>query len=462
MKKIILLLLFLTIFFVTTNAQYTKLFDFTGATNGSSPQRPAFISDGNYLYGTTQFGGINDLGTIFKIKPDGTGYVKLLDFAGASNGKWPHCSLVSDGTFMYGMTSDGGTSDIGVIFKIKPDGTSFSKILDFSGPNGGLCEGALIYDGTYLYGMALTFGALSNGCLFKIKPDGTGYVDLYDCFSDGVNPYGSFISVGTYLYGMTQSGGSGSCNCGTIFKIMPNGTGYANLLSFNGSANGADPTGSLISDGTYLYGMTPIGGTNGMGVIFKIKPDGTGYTKLLDFAGASNGSQPTGSLIADATYLYGVTSQGGISDSGTVFKIKFNGTGYTKLVDFTGVTNGSYPYGSLFSSGTFLYGMTALGGVNGKGTIFKLGITTGITENNLENGFNVSPNPFTEQTTLAFNEEQKNCAIKIIDVLGKEIKTINFNGKQFIIEKGEMQKGIYFVEVIDENKNMATKKIIIQ
>ena len=35
------------------------------------------------------------------------------------------------------------------------------------------------------------------------------------------------------------------------------------------------------------------------------------YTKLLDFSGPSNGSHPDGSLFYDGTYLYGTTSDGG-------------------------------------------------------------------------------------------------------------------------------------------------------
>ncbi len=61
--------------------------------------------------------------------------------------------------------------------------------------------------------------------------------------------------------------------------------------------------------------------------------------------------------------------------------------------------------------------------------------------------FSISPNPLTFQTTLTFSEEQKNILVKITDVLGKEIRTINFSGKELIIEKGEMGKGIYFVEI---------------
>lgn len=74
----------------------------------------------------------------------------------------------------------------------------------------------------------------------------------------------------------------------------------------------------------------------------------------------------------------------------------------------------------------------------------------------------ISPNPFTSQTTIVFNEEQKYTTIKIMDVFGKEIKTISFSGKQLIIEKGEMTKGVYFVQIMEEHKKIINKKIIVQ
>src|SRR5438045_3140386 len=92
------------------SAQYIKLLDFDGATNGKNPNHGSFISDGTFLYGMTTYGGTNDRGTIFKIMPNGTNYFKLLDFAGTSNGSYPYGSLVSDGAFLYGMTQYGGAN----------------------------------------------------------------------------------------------------------------------------------------------------------------------------------------------------------------------------------------------------------------------------------------------------------------------------------------------------------------
>lgn len=355
---------------ILVNAQYTKLLDFSGA-NGSYP-KGSLISDGTFLYGMTYDGGASNLGTIFKIKPDGTGYVNLLDFTGSANGQYPRGSLVSDGTLLYGMTYEGGANNFGTIFKIMPNGTGYLKLLDFSGTaNGKYPRGSLMWDGTFLYGMTYDGGANNLGTIFKIMPNGTGYVKLLD-FSgtvNGANPYGDLISDGTFLYGMTANGGTNGM--GTIFKIMPNGTGYSKLLDFAGSTNGREPFGALIADATFLYGTTYHGGTNDIGTIFKIKPDGTGYVKLLDFNNTANGSQPFGSLISDGSFLYGMTGNGGVNGIGVLFKIKHDGTGYSKLLTFAGALNGSIPNASLISDGIFLYGTTQIGGASDLGTVFK-------------------------------------------------------------------------------------------
>lgn len=368
-------LLSVIISFITssyTYSQYTTLLNFAGSTTGRTP-RGSLISDGNYLYGTTQLGGINDLGTIFKILPDGSGYEKILDFAGAINGSSPVSDLMYDGTYLYGTTYWGGINNLGTVFKIKPDGTGYLKLLDFQGVSNGSNPSCALYnDGTYLYGSTKYGGANDYGTIFRIMPNGTGYLKLLDFTgpSDGRYPMGTFISDGSYLYGMTVQGGTN--DKGTIFKIMPNGTGFVKLNDF---LDGKYPFGSLVSDGTHLYGTTYLGGAFNEGVIFKILPSGSGYVELLNFQGLFNGGHPDCSLIYDGTFLYGMTEDGGLYDEGVVFKIMPNGTGYDKLVDLGGGNNGSIPVGSLFSDGNFLYGMTTQGGSNNLGALFKVCIS---------------------------------------------------------------------------------------
>ncbi|MBI3501014.1 MAG: T9SS type A sorting domain-containing protein [Bacteroidetes bacterium] len=456
MKKLLLIISVMVCVFA--NAQYTKLLDFTGLANGGRPHG-SLISDGTFLYGMTQQGGASFFyGTIFKIKADGTGYFKLLDFANDTvHGIYPNGSLVSDGVSLYGMTSQGGigncSTGCGTIFKIKPDGTGYSKLLDFTGANGSQPDGDLIYDGAFLYGMTQVGGTNNFGTIFKIKPDGTGYSKLLDFTgANGSTPWGSLISDGTFLYGMTQVGGAN--NWGTIFKIKPDGTGDTTLLNFSGLANGSDPLGSLIFDGTFLYGMTKSGGTNNSGTIFKIKPDGTGYSKLLDFTGAANGDTPFGSLISDGTFLYGVTYIGGTNNFGTIFKIKPDGTGYSKLLDFTNDTvHGINPTGSLISDGTFLYGTTIQGGTNNNGTIFKLGIETGVTENNVEIDFTIFPNPFSSQTTLRIDNSFHNATLTVYNSFGQTVKQIkNISGQTVVLSRDNLASGLYFVRLTEENK----------
>src|ERR1035437_8162751 len=182
-----------------------------------------------------------------------------------------------------------------------------------------------------------------------IKAQVTTLLNFND--TNGANPQGSLIYDGTYLYGAAPSGGIGTDHYGLLYKIKPDGSGYDSLFNFN-ATNGASPVGSLIYDSTYLYGMTHGGGANFYGTIFKIKPDGTGHTILYSFNGSS-GAYPWGSLVTDGTYFYGMTSAyGAIGYNGTLFKIKKDGTGYVKLLDFNGSGNGGKPTGSLIFDGT--------------------------------------------------------------------------------------------------------------
>ena len=89
-------------------------------------------------------------------------------------------------------------------------------------------------------------------------------------------------------------------------------------------------------------------------------------------------------------------------------------------------------------------------------------ICTGIQSQSSEIAvINIFPNPFTTQTTIDLNADYRNATIKIIDVLGKELKSINFSGKQVILEREELKAGMYFIQIISENKTIATNKIII-
>ena len=462
MKKLLLFFVFFLSICNNSFAQYTKLLDFDGPTKGAYPYGSLYY-DGTFLYGMTSTGGSAGLGTLFKIKPDGTGFAKLLDFSGTTNGSSPYGNLISDGTFLYGMTVNGGANNFGTIFKIMPDGTGYVKLLDFAGTtNGSNPWGSLITDGTFLYGTTFGGGSSSMGTVFKIKPDGTGFSKLIDFagLSNGRNPRGNLFFDGTYLYGMTSVGGSD--NFGTLFKILPNGTGYVKLLNFDSITNGRNPMGSVISDGTYLYGMTSGSGTNSssnFGTIFKIKTDGTAYSRLLEFDGAAKGRRPYGTLYANGTTLYGMTFEGGVNNWGTLFKMQADGNGFSKLIDFDATPTGMNPWGSLISDGSSLYGLTGGGGTNAfSGVLFKYGISTLSTaKNQLQKEFKIYPNPSNGNFNIEIDQDLIGSKATVYNLLGQKVKDFDLKS---ITTNQYLNKGIYLLE-IEKDGNKTSKKLIV-
>ena len=165
-------------------------------------------------------------------------------------------------------------------------------------------------------------------------------------------------------------------------------------------------------------------------------------TVTLDFVSAGI------SHLCGNTYPYSILSGG--SPAGGI---------YSGL----GVSNDTiYCYGMPYGRDTIRYIYTDIHTCsNTASDTVIIDICEGINELNTSI-FSISPNPFSVQTIISFNTEQKNTIIKIMDMLGKEIRTMDFTGKQCVIEKGELNDGIYFVQITDEKKNRTNKKIIVR
>ncbi len=377
-----------TIFRIKLDGSLFKLLqNFTGA-NGQNPFGSLTLS-GTNLYGMTYSGGYSSLGTVFNTDIDGSFFNVMHDFNG-TNGQYPYGSLVYDGFWLYGMTYGGGDAGLGAVFHISNDALTFNVLHNFTGADGQYPRGSLVLDDsmTLLYGMTYSGGTDNYGTIFEIANDGSSFTKLHDFLSekvDGINPYGNVIQAGAYLYGMTYGGGS--FGYGSIYKIRSDGYGFSLLHSFD-STDGSYPYGSLVLDGTILYGMTASGGSNAAGVIFKIDTNGTGYTVMHHFTGgATDGSRPYGSLLMDGNLLHGMTYVGGANDTGTIFSIDKNWPyAFSLRHSFAASPGPRNPYGSLLLDGTTLYGMTRLGNTtaNDFGTVFKI--------NNDGTGFNVMAN----------------------------------------------------------------------
>ncbi len=194
----------------------------------------------------------------------------------------------------------------------------------------------------------------------------------------GIGPDTVLTLSGTTLYGMTESGGT--AGLGSLFRVGTNGSGFQNIASFSGNSMpypGEEPVSGLALSGTTLYGLTASGGTSDNGTLFGIGVNGSGFQSLLSFSGLSGanpGVVPLGGLTLSGTTLYGTTYAGGASSDGNVFSVGVNGGGFQNLLSFSG-SGGADPgqglLGNLALGGTTLYGMTYFG--SGNGTVYSVG-----------------------------------------------------------------------------------------
>ncbi len=130
------------------------------------------------------------------------------------------------------------------------------------------------------------------------------------------------------LYG-TTAGGLGSSSWGTVFELSPT-TGAAwketQLHVFaSGSTDGTFPGAGVVFDSAgNLWGTTTSGGPSFSGTVFELSPSsgGTWTESILSFNDA-DGYEPTAGLIFDsAGNLYGTTVSGGANSAyGVVFQI---------------------------------------------------------------------------------------------------------------------------------------------
>ena len=279
---------------------------------------------------------------------------------------------------LYGLTSEGGLngSREGVLFEYDYITDNFSKKVEFDRTTmGAEPEGMLVETSNgKLYGMTKEGGANDFGVLFEYDITLNNFSKKID-FDDeghGKYPYGSLIQASNgKLYGMTHRGGNTAE--GTLFEYSISSNTLTKEFDFNGALNGELPKGSLVlAPNGKFYGMTEFGGLHNRGVIFEIDPSSNAYEKKVDLE-QSSGAYPNGNLMLPGDgYLYGLTSEGGNNDLGTIVQYDYVSNSLTKVADFNGTGNGSEPLGSLIQiSNGLMYGLTNKGGNSDYGVIFE-------------------------------------------------------------------------------------------
>jgi len=354
------------------------------ASDGEGPRGGLIRGSDGAFYGVTLSGGVHNGGTVYRVTAGG-GYTLLHPINHATEGYYPESRLIegADGS-LYGTTALNGLG-YGVLFRISKDGSGYAVVHQFTGSGVGSTgdspTGDLARDSSgNLYGACYRGGAGNVGTLYRYSP-GTGEVTVLHHFNglSGGYPLGGLArGADGRLYGTSQSGGI--YGFGTAYRITTGGA-MAVVRSFAAT----DVYGAIglmeTSAGTW-YGLCwyagvtdPIPGYGGHGRLYRLKVTSasTTYAPLHDFF-VQNAHYPYSGLVLspnDGRY-YGTTQSGGAFGNGTVYRIDPAGK-LTILVHLLANTTGGMPSAGLTlgSDGSF-YGVTGLGGLHGRGTLFRM------------------------------------------------------------------------------------------
>lgn len=269
-------------------------------------------------------------GKIFKLTSGPSGWTDtvLHSFSGGSDGAYPSGPLILINGALYGVATEGGSGGTGTVYKIATDGSGFTVLHSFGSGMNHYPEGPLATDGSgALYGTTVFGGggscdsSLGCGAVYKLMTDGSGFTTIHAFIGvnggDGAAPEAGGTLFDGDFYGTTAVGGNTGCavqggnaaGCGTIFKLIPSGSGYSEsvLHDFSATASGQAqiPSGLLASGGGTFYGTTSAGGSclnakfpDGCGTVFSMTTGGS-FEILHGFLGPPNdGAYPFGGTPA--------------------------------------------------------------------------------------------------------------------------------------------------------------------
>jgi uncharacterized repeat protein (TIGR03803 family) len=210
---------------------------FTGGTDGATGSAGRMILRGGRLYGAATAGGRHGSGVVFELTSRGLGewdFKTIYSFKGQPDGSFPYGALLIDRSgYIYGTTYYGGVNGIGSVYKLSPTAAPrrFGEwkeevIYSFQqGTDGNSPISNLVFDAaSNLYGTT-SEGGLGSGTIFKLSPVGAGkwtetVVHAFEGPPDGGFAYnGMVVDQSGNFYGATVHGGEN--DDGSVYNFIP-------------------------------------------------------------------------------------------------------------------------------------------------------------------------------------------------------------------------------------------------
>lgn len=252
----------------------------------------------------TPEGGIDNMGEIWKL--DAQGLHKLYDLEFYPDEFYIGNNMVDgeDG-YVYAMRFAVASQYLAGFIRFKTDGTFFERTTFTA--NNIFSSAQMAKFPTGLYGTARGLGS-NKGFIFRIKDDLSGitYVHEFTVDSLGTRPEAE-LTMGRdgYLYGTARTGGR--YNDGVVFKMKSDGTDYTVIHHFHAPL-GKNPKGKLMPDvNDLLYGITPLGGPGGVGIIYRVNEIGAGFQKIADLDNTGGQIRPN-IAIDEYSFVYALNS----------------------------------------------------------------------------------------------------------------------------------------------------------
>ncbi len=374
---------------------YTDPIGFTVSNDGAVSDQMLEGVDG-MLYVSHFGGGTGNRGLIYKIDKLGTSPVTVLEFGTLAFelGSTPHQLIQGADGLLYGVavsiSSDGSFPIVGSpIFRMDTNGGNYTVLgrlqnYPMPGPGGTLREvgnASGFFEGRdgFLYGATQNGGTNRAGDIFRTGKMGgdftvlTEFPDTYYEFDTGA---GVSRTPGKFLIEGADRRIHGTARDNVLFRCGMDGSNFLTIFDFpNPAAEGGNPAAPLVldADGT-LYGTTSNGGNGNSGTLFKLKTNGSAFAYLHLLAGSVEGSLPAGGVVLSSNRLFGTCFAGGSSGVGTVFANDKGKTGFQVLKTFSTLGgDGRSPAAQLLEANDHsFYGTTYFGGGAAAGTIFRI------------------------------------------------------------------------------------------